>query len=281
MDIVLNTLGRYYHPLQNRCIKMPDRFSKVSDHIYRGGQPSDDDLRLMSDVYGIKTIVSLDGNIGGAIAPVVQDLGMEHIVIPIGGQSSAPLIGYLKNNIASILSNNQPVYVHCRHGSDRTGMAIAFHRMQNEGWEPEKAIDEAKTFGFGDKLDPQTEELYREAITGTEDANEVDSEAYSIFDQSGESTAPGFNPQQSFAPFMSDEYKTEGLVNTTVDSLPMLGDPQAFISGTSTSVADEQATRRKNLKKVLLETMTETVPQVGGHDGISPMGGVGPVEGIR
>ena len=165
MDIVQSISSKSYHQQHNLYTEMPDRYSKVSQEIYRGGEPSEDDLRLMSDVYGMKTIVSLDGNIGGAIAPTVQNLGMEHIVIPIGGRASAPLIDYLKRNIASILSSKQPVYVHCRHGSDRTGMAVALHRMQNEGWDVDSALKEAKTFNFGDKLDPDTEKLYREAVT--------------------------------------------------------------------------------------------------------------------
>jgi len=79
---------------------------------------------------------------------------------------------------------------------------------------------------------------------------------------------------------MDSQYKSEGLVNTTIDSIPMLGDPQAFITSQPSSASDEQITRRKNLKKVLLETMTDGVPQVGGHDGVAPMGGAGPIAGI-
>ena len=252
---------------------MPDRFTNVSDQIYRGGQPSEDDLRLMADVYGMKTIVSLDGNIGGSIAPAVKKLGMEHIVIPIGGRGSAPLIDYLKNNIASILSASQPVYVHCRHGSDRTGMAIAFHRMQNEGWAPEDALNEARKFGFGDKLDPDTEELYKESVIGEDVSEALDTDVVSGLRDQG-SNPPAYSPGQSFS--APDDIKYDGPDGSLAEPPPAFKDPYAFVS--SRPPSDDQQVRRKNLKRVLLETMTDKVPQVGGRDGGSVPIGVGPTE---
>ena len=256
--------------------KMPDRFSNVSEQIYRGGEPSEDDLRLMSDIYGIKTIVSLDGNIGGQIAPTVEEIGMEHIVIPIGGRGSISLINYLKNNIASILSTKQPIYVHCRHGSDRTGMAVAFYRMQNEGMSPEDAINEAKAFGFGDKLDPDTEGLYKGAIIGAEDMSDAfDADVVSGTRDQG-SNPPAYSPRQSFS--APDDIPYDGPDESLSDPPPAFKDPYAFI--TSRPPSDDQEARRGNLKKVLMETMTEleSVPQVGGRDGGSIPIGVGPTE---
>jgi protein tyrosine/serine phosphatase len=44
---------------------------------------------------------------------------------------------------------NQPVFLHCKRGSDRTGTVVAIYRMKNDGWTPKQAMDEAKSFGFG------------------------------------------------------------------------------------------------------------------------------------
>ena len=254
---------------------MPDRFARVSDEIYRGGEPSADDLRLMRDVYGIKTIVSLDGNIAGKIAPIVKELGMEHIVIPIGGRSSAPLIDYLKNNIASILSSKQPVYVHCRHGSDRTGMACAMYRIQKEGWDADKALNEAKQYGFGDKLDPDTQRLYTNAITGSEDMSAADTEDYAMFDQfQMGATPPAYSPQQSFS--APDDYKFNGPDESLAEPPPAFKDPYAFVSSRPPSASED---RKRQLRRVLLQTMIgEGMPQVGGRDGGSVPIGVGPTE---
>src|SRR3972149_3207238 len=208
MDIAPSILNKLFHIPLSFCTKMPDRFSKVSGQVYRGGEPSENDLRLMSDVYDIKTIVSLDGNIGGNISSIVKKLGMEHIIIPIGGIWSVPLINYLKNNIVSILSAKQPVYVHCRHGSDRTGMAVAIYRIQNDGWSAKDAINEAKKFGFGDKLNSNIEKLYTEAIIGPNDISEaIDADVVSgMRDQSG--NPPAYSPQQSFS--VPDDIKYDG-----------------------------------------------------------------------
>jgi protein tyrosine/serine phosphatase len=42
----------------------------------------------------------------------------------------------------------QPVFVHCRRGSDRTGTAVAVYRICVEGWSREAAIDEMVNGGF-------------------------------------------------------------------------------------------------------------------------------------
>lgn len=40
------------------------------------------------------------------------------------------------------------MYVHCRHGKDRTGMVIAAYRILCEGWSPERAAKEAISEGM-------------------------------------------------------------------------------------------------------------------------------------
>lgn len=43
---------------------------------------------------------------------------------------------------------NQPVFVHCQHGSDRTGYLIAGYRRVYQGWETELALSELNAFGY-------------------------------------------------------------------------------------------------------------------------------------
>jgi hypothetical protein len=237
---------------------MPVRFQKVDEGIYRGGKPSEEDLQILSNVFNINHIISLDGDIGYKISPKVKKLGMKHTIIPIGGEESEALIKFLKNNIVNIIDNNKPVYLHCKHGSDRTGLAVAIYR-QNKGWGADRALHEAKRFGFGDKLNPETEKLYSSYLLG--DVNEsIDGDMVSEMRRNfgyGD-VPPAYNPQQSFAPFVGD---------STPNILP---------EESKLSPKD----RRKAFRELLMETMIgEQVPSVGGYDNCcGGIRGAGPVE---
>jgi protein tyrosine/serine phosphatase len=43
---------------------------------------------------------------------------------------------------------NQPVFVHCQHGSDRTGTLVAAYRIVEQGWTREDAASELPNFGY-------------------------------------------------------------------------------------------------------------------------------------
>ncbi len=46
-----------------------------------------------------------------------------------------------------------PIYVHCEHGKDRTGLVIALYRMRADGWSQEQAAAEMKEMGHTGLLD--------------------------------------------------------------------------------------------------------------------------------
>jgi protein tyrosine/serine phosphatase len=45
---------------------------------------------------------------------------------------------------------NGPVLMHCKHGSDRTGLIAAMYRVIVQGWSKEDALSEMTQGGFGD-----------------------------------------------------------------------------------------------------------------------------------
>lgn len=285
---------------------MPVRFSHVDDDIYRGGKPSVSDLQILSDVFGVKRIITLDGKIGAEIAPLVKSLGMEHIVIPIGGLESKPLINFLKDSI-SVLLQNQPVYVHCRHGSDRTGMAIAIYRIQN-GWSTQDAIKEARSFDFGEKLTPDTEKFYSNAIL-SESKNEEDindfreTSAHDSFESAYDDlfftynnpaaniigddivsnmrdwfnfgdVPPAFNPQQSFAP--KDDVKFNPPDPALNNAPPEFRDPYYFMSAHKYP----SSKRRKKIRRILMEELSpKGVPISGLYDNFQGTRGHGLMTG--
>ena len=77
----------------------------------------------------------------------VSKLGMQYISIPWHclfpkDATFARFLKVLRDN------PNKKIFVHCRYGDDRTGMAIAAYRMAIEGWTAEEARNEMNKFGF-------------------------------------------------------------------------------------------------------------------------------------
>lgn len=139
---------------------MPDRFSQVSPGIFRGGQPTPEELRLLAEVHGVKRVVSLDGPIGAEISAICHQLGIDHLIIPIGGPETKEFADFLQENLSEVFEE-QPLYIHCRHGKDRTGMAVGMYRIQEEGWDPKEALAEALSFDFGSGLELETKDFYQ------------------------------------------------------------------------------------------------------------------------
>lgn len=119
-------------------------FAKVSDVLYRGAQPTKEGLAELKR-RGIKTVVSLrtfhsDGD-------NLKGTGLQYVRIPCQAWNPND------EDIARFLKvvrdpANQPVFVHCQHGADRTGCAVAVYRVLEQGWDIDSAGGELKNFGF-------------------------------------------------------------------------------------------------------------------------------------
>ena len=166
---------------------MPDRFGKINDNLLRGGMPSDEDLKMLKDIWGIERIVSLDGPIGKDIDPVCKELGLEHEILHLGDgthENVPTLARYIVPDLDS-----KPTYVHCRHGKDRTGMACALFRISN-GWELGDALAEAFKMGMGKGLPPKVKQSYYDAVKKwSKKIKKSDDNSSDAVDISRESTA--------------------------------------------------------------------------------------------
>lgn len=71
-------------------------------------------------------------------AATVERYGMRHYLIPLGFQ---PTKTGTPECVLRILADacQQPVYIHCQLGRDRTGMIVALYRVRYLGWSPEAA----------------------------------------------------------------------------------------------------------------------------------------------
>ena len=96
---------------------------------------------------GIDIVVNMRGGHNDAEEKQVHQLGMRYVSIPwhCPHPTDKPFAKFLK-----LVRENpgKKIFVHCRLGDDRTGMAVAAYRMSEEGWSAEEAMREMKAFGF-------------------------------------------------------------------------------------------------------------------------------------
>ncbi len=158
--LVILPLGACTHrvPLDDRAIVSPQDvipcFQQVSPVLYRGGRPKEAGIRQLRRI-GIKTIVSLESEWlnrqPGELDKERQSVkaaGMQHYWMPIH-PVSGPTLRELDAVLAVIAaSNDQPVFVHCDHGNDRTGIVIAAWRVRIQGWSFDEAYAEMMRAGF-------------------------------------------------------------------------------------------------------------------------------------
>jgi protein tyrosine/serine phosphatase len=160
-------------------------FRKVSEKLYRSSAPTPEDVIWLNKKVGIKRIISLDASAGKKIALSCKLLDIEHIMLPIDIGKNTTLITFLAK-IGNLFDAPKKTLIHCLHGKDRTGLAIAMYRCENEDWTAEEAIKEAKTFGFGEGLDPKVVDIYKSFIINSDKNDDVNS-ASDIVDGSRQS----------------------------------------------------------------------------------------------
>lgn len=133
---------------ETRYEELPN-FHRVNDQLYRGAQPKADDLRKLAAM-GIKTIVNLRREDDHTVqeAAVARSLGLRYFNVPMRDMSR-PTDEQVSRALAIINApENQPVFVHCKRGADRTGVVIACYRIAHDGWTLKQGTKEAKHYGM-------------------------------------------------------------------------------------------------------------------------------------
>jgi tyrosine-protein phosphatase SIW14 len=148
-------------------------FRKVNDHLFRGARPETPaDIQALERM-GIRTVIDLQGgDAAGVVSKWVvpsfeagetqKEIEEEKRWVEITGLRfvSRPMSSLAKvdrneaQRISEILDlindpENQPVFVHCAHGADRTGLVIALERVRAENWKPADAYAEMREMGHG------------------------------------------------------------------------------------------------------------------------------------
>ena len=118
---------------------------RVSENLYRGAQPTAEGMKQLEKL-GVKTVLNLRSNRSDRDEIEGTALTYEHISMTMRNPDPENVTRFLK-----IVSNGSrtPVFVHCRHGADRTGTMCAIYRIATEGWSKDEAIEEMTKGGFG------------------------------------------------------------------------------------------------------------------------------------
>jgi protein tyrosine/serine phosphatase len=136
--------------------------------IYRGGQPwNEADWTFLKGI-GVKTVVKLNQYANGENTlqqerSEAEKHGIQLIELPMQPEDwphnwnlwVTPSPDKLKAAEQAIANKgNWPVFVHCSHGQDRTGLVVAVYRVAHNNYCKDKAYNEMKlyhhnTFLFG------------------------------------------------------------------------------------------------------------------------------------
>jgi len=122
-----------------------DSLYRVSEGLYRGAQPEDEGFAELRRL-GIRTVVNLRTFHSDRSETAEAGLDYVHIDAQAWDAEDEEVVDFLK--IATD-PERQPVFVHCQHGADRTGVMVAAYRIAVEGWSKDEAIREMTEGGYG------------------------------------------------------------------------------------------------------------------------------------
>jgi tyrosine-protein phosphatase SIW14 len=119
-------------------------FAQLSPALYRGEQPTREGFAELKKL-GIKTVVNLRSFHDDS--RLLEGTGLRYFRMheKAWHPEDEDVVAFL-NIVAN--PENQPVFVHCQQGSDRTGYAVAAYRMVEQGWSADDAIAEMHHFAF-------------------------------------------------------------------------------------------------------------------------------------
>ena len=129
----------------------PKNFHKVNENLYRSGQPDEDEFKSLYSFNGIRSVLNLRENnsdkdeIDAVNKRWKNAVALYEIPLDTGEISEADLYKIL----TLTRDAPKPLLIHCWHGSDRTGCAVAAYRIVFENWSVEDAISELMKPKYG------------------------------------------------------------------------------------------------------------------------------------
>ncbi len=142
------SFGKLTPHAQGALASTIDNFDLVSDKLWRGAAPGKRGMQLLARS-GVKTV--LDLRMPG-LGPMLEenqarDLGINYVHMPLTfNKPSMDKVAQFINIVESPL--NQPVFIHCRQGADRTGTLVGIMRLTKDNWSFDKTYAEMRQHHF-------------------------------------------------------------------------------------------------------------------------------------
>lgn len=118
---------------------------QVSATLYRGAQPTAEGFASLQAM-GVRTVVNLRAFHTNRKLMAGTSLEYRHIYFQSWHACTKEVAEFLRLAGDSAAG---PIFVHCKHGADRTGMMVAMYRIVIQGWSKQEAIAELAHGGFG------------------------------------------------------------------------------------------------------------------------------------
>lgn len=126
-----------------------NNFHQVNEWLYRGAQPGLQGYEKLKELK-IKTVVGVRWRpwCVATEREIVNSLGMNFHNLPLN-YWTLPTKADIERFLAILDDeSNHPIFVHCYHGADRTGVLVAMYRIMRCGWTLEDAYLEMVNCGF-------------------------------------------------------------------------------------------------------------------------------------
>ncbi|MBI5173734.1 MAG: tyrosine-protein phosphatase [Candidatus Melainabacteria bacterium] len=141
-------LGKLTPQVRSDLVSTIDNFDLVSDKLWRGAAPGKKGMQLLAKS-GVKTV--LDLRMPG-LGPILEenqarDLGINYVHMPLTfNKPSMDKVAQFINIVESPI--NQPVFIHCRQGADRTGTLVGIMRLTKDNWTFDRTYAEMRQHHF-------------------------------------------------------------------------------------------------------------------------------------
>ena len=128
-------------------------FHQVTQHISRGARPHKIGLEALAKM-GVKTVLNIDNDKSEIAIETknAKSLGLRMISLPMSGFWKPKDAQVEKILVALRNPANYPLFIHCKHGHDRTGLIMGLYRIQENNWPAQEAYAEMLQLGFHKQL---------------------------------------------------------------------------------------------------------------------------------